>query len=226
MKNDRSDNQKDISRLAEDLEYIKKAVTKSGSILQYMEVSQALRLVTLVTGILLILFPALFYYFILQHGSYEAIPAQVKLVLYIAIAIAFILVGTLKIRNIFARAREIDEQITFLQFFEAVYTDRFLTMLIPFLISLIVLPLYFSFSGLSEMVLPLFMIIFGLLCFSLSTVIYLKEMIYFGAWLLLTGFVILIWLPDLHILLQLIFSFGVGFLVMSASSYLSTERKA
>jgi hypothetical protein len=220
MKEDRPDNQKDINRLAEDLEYIKKAVTKSGSILQYMEVSKALRPVTLVTGMLLILFPALFYYFILQHGSYEAIPAQIKLVLYIAIAAAFILVGTLKIRNIFARAREIDEQITLVHFFEAVYTDRFLTMLIPFLISLIALPLYFNFNGLGEVVLPLFIVIFALLCFSLSTVIYLKEMIYFGAWLLLIGFVFLIWLPGLHILVQLAISFGAGFLIMSASSYL------
>lgn len=226
MKENRPDNENDINRLAEDLEYIKKAVTKSGSILQYMEVSKALRLVTLVSGILLILFPALFYYFILQHGNYEAIPAQVKLMLYIAISAAFILVGTLKIRNIFARAREIDEQITFVQFFEAVYTDRFLTMLIPFSISLVALPLYFSFSGFGEMVLPLFIIIFALLCFSLSTVIYLKEMIYFGVWLLLIGFVFLIWLPSLHILLQLAFSFGMGFLIMSASSYLFTERKA
>lgn len=57
-------------------------------------------------------------------------------------------------------------------------------------------------------------------CFSLSTVIYLKEMIFFGGWLFLTGFIYLIWLPDLHILLQLAFSFGVGFLIMFASSYL------
>jgi len=191
-----------------------------------MEVSKALRLVTLITGALLIIFPALFYYFILQYGSYGAIPSQVKLALFIALTIAVILVGTLKIRNIFARAREIDEQITFVQFFEAVYTDRFLTMLIPFSISLVALPLYLSLSGFGEMVLPIFIIIFALLCFSLSTAIYLKEMIYFGAWLLLAGFVILIWLPGLHTLLQLIFSFGIGFLIMSASSYLFTERKA
>ena len=164
VSSEETNNMKEISRLAEDLEYIKKAVTKSGSILQYMEVSKALRLVSLVAGLCLILFSALFYLFIQQHGSYEAIPAQVKLVLYIAIALAFILVGALKIRNIFSRAREIDEQITFIQFIEAIYTDRFLTLIIPFLLTLVALPLYFNFSGQTGLVMPLLMIIFALLC--------------------------------------------------------------
>lgn len=226
MKEKRPDPQKEISKLEEDLKLIKKAVSRSGSILQYMEVSKTLRPVAFLTGIFMILFCALFYYFILQHGSYEAIPSQVKLVLYLAIALAFIMVGVLKIRGLFARAREIDEQITFIQFFDAVYTDRFLTMLIPFLISLVALPLYFSFSGLGEMALPLLMIIFALLCFSLSPIFYLREMICLGTWLLLTGFVFLIWLPELHLLLHLIFGFGVGFLIMAASGYLLNKGTA
>jgi hypothetical protein len=226
MKEEQSDKQNEISKLEEDLKLIKKAVTRSGSILQYMDVSKTLRPVTFLTGALMILFCALFYYFILQHGRYAAIPSQIKLVLYLAIALSFILVGALKIRGLFARAREIDEQITFIQFFDAVYTDRFLTMLIPFLISLVALPLYFSFSGFDKMALPLLMIIFALLCFSLSTIFYLREMVYFGCWLLLAGFVYLIWLPELHVLLQLIFGFGVGFLIMAASDYLFNKGKA
>jgi hypothetical protein len=226
MKDERPNKQTEISKLEEDLQLIKKAVVRSGSILQYMEVAKTLRPVAFLTGAFMIFFCGLFYYFILQHGSYEAIPSQVKMVLYLAIAIAFILVGILKIRGLFARAREIDEQITFIQFFDAVYTDRFLTMLIPFLISLVALPLYFSYSGFDEMVLPLLMIIFALLCFSLSTIFYLREMIYLGAWLLLTGFIFLIWLPELHLLLHLIFGFGVGFLIMAASDYLFNKGKA
>ena len=226
MKDERPDKQEDINRLAEDLELIKKAVSRSGSILQYMEVSKALRPVAFLTGAFMILFCALFYFFILQHGSYETIPSQVKLVLYLAIALAFIMIGALKVRGLFARAREIDEQITFVQFFEAVYTDRFLTMLLPFLISLVALPLYFSFSGFGEMALPLLMIVFALLCFSLSTIFYLQEMIYLGAWLLLTGFVFLIWLNELHVLLHLIFGFGVGFLIMAGSGYFFNKGKA
>lgn len=226
MKEGQPNKQNEISKLEEDLRLIKKAVTRSGSILQYMEVSKTLRPVAFLTGTFMIIFCALFYYFIMQHGNYEAVPSQVKMVLYLAIAIAYILVGALKIRGLFVKAREIDDQITFVQFFEAVYTDRFLTMLLPFSISLVALPLYFSFSGFGEMVLPLLMIIFALLCFSLSTIFYLQEMIYFGAWLLLTGFVFLIWLPDLHILLQLIFGFGVGFLIMACSGYLFIKGKA
>lgn len=226
MKEEQPDKQNEINKLEEDLKLIKKAVSRSGSILQYMDVSKTLRPVTFLTGALMVLFCALFYYFILQHGSYAAIPSQIKLVLYLAIALSFILIGALKIRGLFARAREIDAQITFTQFFDAVYTDRFLTMLIPFLISLVALPLYFSFSGFDKMALPLLMIIFALLCFSLSTIFYLREMVYFGCWLLLTGFVYLIWLPELHVLLQLIFGFGVGFLIMAASDYLFNKGKA
>ncbi len=226
MADEGSNKQYEISRLAEDLEYIKKAVTKSGSILQYMEVSKALRLVALATGVLMILFSALFYSFINRHGSYEAIPSQVKLVLFIALALAFIFVGVLKIRNIFARAREIDEQITFIQFIEAIYTDRFLTLIVPFLITLVALPLYFNFSGQGELALSLLMIIFALLCFALSTLFYMKELVLFGTWLLIAAFVFLIWLPGLHVLLQLLFGYGVGFLIMAAGSYLRTQGKA
>ncbi len=226
MSENQVEQREDIMRLAEDLAFIKKAVNKSGSILQYMEVSKALRLVALITGALLIIFPALFYFFILKYGGYELIPAQVKLVLYIAIGLAFVAVGALKIRNFFVRAREINEQITLIQFVEAIYTDRFLTLLIPFFLTLIILPLYFSFSGLEQLAMPLLMIFFALLCFALSILFYMQEMVLLGTWLLLTGIVFLIWLPGLAVLLQLMIGFGIGFLIMAAGSYLPRRRKA
>lgn len=215
----------DLSQLLEDIEYIKKAVLKRNNILHFMEVAQAVRFVALLSGLLIIFTSFVVYLLIKQYGSYELVPDQARLLIFLYIALAFIFVGVLKIRNFLRKAREVDNRITLGDLFEAIYTTRFVEILIPFLIALVGIPLYLGSAGLVHLVLPFTAILFGLLCFAVSGLLHLKATLLMGGWLLLTGFIFLFWPAGLHEMIQLIISFGLGLLIMGVTGYVCPAKK-
>jgi hypothetical protein len=225
MVREKNEADQDLDRLLDDLEYIKKAVSKRNNIFNFMEVAKAIRLAALLSGLLIIFISTVLYLLIRQYGSYHLMPGQTRLYLYLYIALAIIFIAVLKLRSFLRKAREIDSTITLRDLVAAIYTSHFIEIMIPFLIVLVGVPLYLSTASLDRLILPFTAIVFGLLCFAISGLLYFRSLLFLGGWLLLAGFTFLFWLPGLHELFQVIISFGLGFLVMGAAGYIRSSRE-
>jgi len=225
MAREKNDANHDLGKLLTDIEYIKKAVTKRNNILHFMEVTKAIRLAALLSGLLIIFVATALYLLIRQYGSLYLMPGQIRLFLYLYIVLAVIFIAVLKLSSFLRRAREIDSSITLSDLFAAIYTNRFVEIMVPFLIVLVGVPFYLSGVNLEQLILPITAIIFGLLCFAISGLLYFRALLFLGGWLLLTGFVFLFWLTGLHELIQVVVSFGLGFSVMGAAGYLRPFRE-
>ncbi len=215
----------DLKQLYEDVAYIKKAVSKKSNILNFMEISQALRFVALISGLLIIVTATILYFLIQQYGSFAMFPDRIRFFFYLYLVLAVAFIAVIKLRNFLNKAREINSRITLGELFEEVYTVRFIEIIIPFLVVLIAVPVYFNSMGLNQLILPFTALLFGLLCFAISGLLQLRIALFLAGWLVLCGLFFLFAGRGTDQLIQLIVSFGCGLLIMGLSGYIGLPKK-
>lgn len=218
-------NNKEIDEIVSDLLYIKNAISKNSNIFKFISLNEILRRVYLIGAIIIIGFSGIFYYFIERHGGYSEIPANNKLLLYALIFAATVMVAFLKITSIMQAAKKINRNITLLKLFEEIYTTQFVLVVLPYLLVSILLPVFLKQNGLNHMLVPFLAIFIGLMCTSLVTVFYLRELIFLGGWLIVMGLLSLLGVIVLHPLLLTMLIFGLGFILLYIASYFASASE-
>ena len=220
-------NKKELDEVVSDLMYIKNAISKNNNIFKFMNLNQILRKVYLIGAIVIIGFSGLFYYFIERHGGYSEIPSKNKILLYVLVFVAVILMATLKLTALLKAAKGINRNITVFKLFEEVYTTQMLLVVIPFAVVVISTQAFLAHNGLSDYLVPFLSMFIGLMCTSLVTVFYIKELIILGGWLIVTGALVILGIITLHPLLLIMLTFGAGFFIIYIVSFftLASEKE-
>ena len=218
-------NKKDIDAMVSDLMYIKNAISKNNNIFKFINLNEILRKIYLIGALVIIGFSGLFYYFIEKYGSYNEIPINNKVLLYSLISIATIMVGGLKVAAIMKAAKKINRNMTVFNLLKEVYSTQFILIVIPYFIALIFVPVFLENNDLSYYIVPFLSIFIGLLCNSLVSVFYIRELIVLGSWLVATGLIILLGLITLHPLLITMLTFGLGFIIIYIFSFFTSDSE-
>lgn len=218
-------NNQDLKEVVSDLMYIKNAISKNNNIFKFINLNQILRKVYLLGAILIVGFSSLFYYFIQRFGDYSLIPQNNKMLIYIVMLLATVFVGGLKVMAIMKAAKKINQNITLFRLLKEVYTTQVLLIMIPFLMALVFILVFLQRNELLHYLVPFLSIFVGLICNSLVSVFYLRELMVLGGWLVVTGGLTLIGVITLHPLLITIVTFGLGFFLIYLFSFLTSASE-
>lgn len=210
----------ELEAVIADLKLIKEAVSKSDSIIRFIDIGGALKSVLLIVGLLVAFFAGLFYQLLASYGSFSAIPVGIRAALFVLIGLAWCTTGYLKIRNFMKGARGIRGDITLNRFFDEVYTSRLVALMIPFLLVITAAIIFLCSRGFLIYIIPVLSILLGLLFISTSPIFYLKELYFLSMWLVATGILALFAAEAFHPAVTLVFTFAAGFILSALLLYL------
>lgn len=210
----------DLPKVIADLKLIKEAISKSDSIIRFIDTGGAVKSILLALGLLIAVFSAVFYFLVEVYGSYGDIPANLRTILFVLIGIACCVLGYFKIRNFLKNAREIGKDMTLFRLFDEIYTTPLLALQIPYLLVIALVVIFLSIGGYQLYITPSLAILFGLLMVSLSPLIFKSEFYFLSMWLITTGLLALFTATIIHPLVAIIITFAAGFLVSSLLLYL------
>ena len=210
----------DLKEIIDDLKRIKAAVSKSDSMMNFIDAGGAVRGILLAGGLLIALFSGVIYYLLEQHGSFAAIPANLRVLLFMLIGLAWAGIGYMKVRNIMVSARKISADITVSKLFGEIYTPRFLALFLPNGAVVILGMIFLSSRGHDLFIIPFLAVLFGLMTIGVSNFFFMQEVYLLGAWLIATGLLTLFMAEAIHPLAALVIIFGAGFVLTSLILYL------
>lgn len=211
----------ELREIAADLKLIKKAVSRSDSILGFIDVAGMFRGVLLACGLLIVTFSAVVYYFLERYESFEAIPVNIRIILFTLIGLSLFGVGYVKLRNFMRQAREFSDDKTLSKLLVELYTPRFLALLLPNLSVIILAIVFLASRGYGLYIIPSFAVLFGLLVISVSYLFLTKEIYLSGLWLTATGLLTLFMAEAIHPLAVLVITFAAGCIQASLLLYLN-----
>lgn len=209
----------ELREIIADLKLIKEAVSKSDSIINFIDAGGALRGILLAFGLLLALFSTVFYFLLERYGSFEAIPLNLTIILFVLIALSVLGIGYVKSRNLIRGARKIGVDTTLFKLFEEILTPRVLALVVPYL-AVMILVIVFLTRGHGLYIIPVLSVLYGLLVISLSSLLYPKEFYFLGIWLTATGLLTLFTAAAIHPLAALVITFAAGSVLASLLLYL------
>jgi hypothetical protein len=217
MKNESSE----LREIMADLKLIKKAVSKSDSILGFLDIGGVFRGILLAVGLLIAAFSAFFYFFLEKYGSFEAIPLNVRMILFALIGLSMLTIGYLKIRNLMRQAQKFSTDKTIFELIVEIYSPRFLALLLPNLFVILLVIIFVANRGYNLYIIPSFAVLFGLLIISLNYLLLTKEIYYSGLWLTVTGILTLFLAEAIHPLAVLSITLAAGCILASILLYLN-----
>lgn len=209
----------ELRELIADLKLIKEAVSKSDSIISFIDTGGALRGILLAIGLLIAAFSTVFYYTMERYGSFEAVPLNLKIILFVLIGVSLCGIGCLKSRNFLRGAREIGAEITFYKMMKDLFTPRILALLLPNMTVIVLVIILLSSRGYGLYIIPSFALLYGQLIISLSSLFFLKEFYFLGVWLTATGLLTLFVAAAVQPLAVLGITFAAGFILASLLLY-------
>lgn len=158
----------ELREVIADLKLIKEAVRKSDSIIRFIDAGGALRQVLLAGGLLVGVFSVVFYYLLERYGSFETIPANLRIGLFVLIGLSWCGIGYLKVRNLLHGARNIGVDATFSCLLKGLYTPRLQALHLPYVSVIILVVIFLVSRGYHSYVIPSVAMLFGLLVISLN----------------------------------------------------------
>ncbi|MEW5920490.1 MAG: hypothetical protein AB1796_05950 [Bacillota bacterium] len=216
---------RDLREVIADLKLIKDAVSKSDSIISFMDAEGAVRGILLAGGLLIAAFSAVFHYLLEQYGAFAAIPVNIRAVLFVLIGLAWTGIGYIKARNFLHGARKISADITLYKLMEEIYTTRVLALLLPNIATIILVIIFLGNRGFDLYIIPSLAVLLGLLTVSMSNLFFMKEIFFTGVWLAATGLLTLFIAETINPLATLGITFAAGFILTSLLLYLGSPLK-
>lgn len=210
----------ELREVTADLKLIRDAISKSDNFFRFIDAGGALRGILLAGGLLIAAFSAVFYYLQELYGSFEAIPVNLRIIMFVLVGLSALAIGYLKIRNFVRGACEIGVDITFYKLLEEIYTPRFLALYLPNFLVIALVIIFLGSRGYDLYIAPAVAVLFGLLVISLSSLFFLKEFYFLGIWLTATGLLTLFIAAAIHPLAVLVITFAAGFILASLLLYL------
>jgi hypothetical protein len=218
---------KNKDEMLRELQFIKEAVKKNSSILKYISLTEGTKTIALATGAAIVVICLTFLLVIEYYGSYQASPPVFKIIIYTVIALSIAGIGWLKSKLFLKLARRHKKDMNLIMLLREVYTRTLLMIMIPILMTIAVLCIYFAIHGLSYLIAPIITILLALLMISIIAVLNIKDFLLCFEWLLISGFISLFIADRVSPLIIVIFTFGIGMFVLyiSASIAVSKEKR-
>jgi len=211
--------------LLKDLQLIREAAIKNNNILKFISVSGGIKNVALYTGIVILVFGLALLWIDSRFGSYQQLPAGIRTLIQILMAVFAAILVWVKINALLRMARKLDKDMTVIKLMKEIYTKTMSIVTLPFIISTAALCVYFSISGMTQLIVPVLSIMVSLLLVSIMTFVYIREFLAAYIWLLLSGSISLFLADRVPMPLILVFTFGLCMFVIYITALRSISRE-
>jgi hypothetical protein len=213
-----------VDRLAEDIAFVRKAIEKNSSILQQIDFRKSLRMVVLLTALSVLAFCGTFQLLLGRFGSYHAIPATVKFIVFGVMALIVAFLGILKNTDVLKSARTVVPDMSLTRLIKEYYTGRIYHHFIPVGLVCIFALAYAFMTGHHQFLVPILAISTGLLYNNFNTLLQVDEFLGTSYWFILTG-IILFFYHSVSPFLGLCLTLGCGFLLLAVYWYLPQKNR-
>ena len=208
-----------ISELLEDIASIKTTVRKSRGLLQQIFLVRPFKLLGVLAGTAIITFSLTFHFLLAHFGSHQAIPFELRVVLYAAIGVVWVMLGVLKNASIWRSAKRVDANVTYWTIWRQWMGGRLMHFHIPIFGVIIAFLVLFIVRGQTDLIVPLLSLGIGTAYLGYAGLLHAGDFYVAGYWLLFTGFLVVA-LSSIPPLVALSITLGFGFLIMGLVSYL------
>lgn len=215
----------DLREVIADMNLIKEVIRKNDSIIRFIDTGGALRQALLVGGLLIGAFSVAFYCLLERHGSFEAVPANLRIGLFALMGVSLFGIGYLRSRNLLHAARKVGMDATFYSLLKGCYTPRLQALHLPYISVTILVVIFLGSRGYNLYIIPSVATLFGLLVISLTSLFFLKEFYFLGVWLAATGVLSLFSAAAIHPLAVPGITFAAGFVLTSLLLYVELFSK-
>lgn len=211
--------------LLKDLRLIKEAARKNNNILKFIFVSEGIKNIALFLSLVIIAFSLLFLWLISNYGSIKDVPNMAKAAVYVMVGLTLGWLVWLKVNVFLKLAKKYKKEMNLAMLVKDIYTRTFVIITIQFSISIAVIWIFLSVSGIPHLIIPVLSIIISLLMVSLMTTLNLKDFLFTIEWLLISGSFSLFFAETASAPVLLILTFGIGMLILYLSALSSTSRE-
>lgn len=179
-------NRDQIGKLADDIRDIRKMLYKNRNLLQkWLNTGPAI-FIYLYTGLLVIAFSALHYYFILAYQGYALVPQTTRSLLIIGFIFGMAIPGILKMVFLVSVSDQYPDARSVGLIFKLFGASQMVNYLILEVL-LVVLCLYFGLNGTPQYCVPVVSVGIGIIMTSVWGQFAITELMVFGLWLIVTG---------------------------------------
>ncbi|MBW1642390.1 MAG: hypothetical protein JRJ39_11190 [Deltaproteobacteria bacterium] len=185
-------NDKQIDQLIEEISSIKSIINKNTSLLRQVLLPAHFRLLALFSGISIILFSMIFYYFMNFYGGYSFMPGHIKMIIFGAIVVDWILLAVMKYSNFMKPLLKIDGRYTLGRLMKEFFSFRIVHVYVPLIVLAIFLCVYLLKQNSAYYIIPTISITIGLFYNFLGSIIEVKQWLLTGYWFLVTGLGVLV----------------------------------
>ena len=207
-------NDKQIDQLIEEISSIKSIINKNKSLLRQVLLPAHFRMLALFSGFSIILFSMIFYYFMNVYGGYSFIPGHIKMIIYGAIVVDWIVLAVMKYSNFMKPLLNIDDRYTIGRLLSEFFSFRIVHVYVPLIVLAICICLYLSHQNNAYYIIPTISITIGLFYNFLGSIIEVKQWLLTGYWLLVTGLIVLL-LGSIPAPVAISISMGCGMLLFA-----------
>ncbi len=211
-----------IERTLEDIAFMKEVINFDYSIIRQIFAFAHYRRLSLLFGISIIGFSMLFYFLMDYYGNYEAIPAGLKWIIYIAIAIDAAILQIMKIRLFSGLLKKTDQNFTLSNCLKKSFSDPAIHILLPTIFLPFFLIVFFIIEGIPYYIIPTLSFWCGLWGVLIGTG--LKHYLIWGYWYLAMGIYWLIF-TSIPVPIVITITFGVSSIIMALIGYLDQKSK-
>lgn len=209
------DRDRELERLAADLEKVKNAVNRSSLVLREVMGPVHYRGLLLYAGFATIALCLAFHFAPLPWGGFAQSPAWLRSLLVVASAGAVLGGGLAKMLTVGRAARAVDRRLTVLSFFRRYYGPLVIHLYPPMILILLATCAWLLATGRGFSVIGVLGLFSGILLNMLGSVFRQAEYLVFGYWTLLAG-AASFFVPGLSPALWVAVIFGMGCLLFSA----------
>ena len=213
-----------ISQIAEDISFVKRAIEKNASILNRIDFRTSLRLTILLSAVSIFLFCGVFQMLLRHFGRFAAIPTTYKVIGVCAIALDFILLGVIKNTGVLKSARSFEPGMTWFRLIREYYSARMYHQFIPTGLVMLFACVYAGVHGQSHLIIPILSIGAGLLYNTFHSWLRIDEFLAMAYWLIISGCVIIVFNPA-SAFLSLASTLGCGLLLLTIIWYLPQKKR-
>lgn len=212
-----------IERLIEDISSIKTVINRNRPVMQQVLNLARFHLLMLLTGLSIIAFSLLFFSLMQYYDSFNAIPLMLRYIIYGAIAADAVFLQILKQRTYLGSVKQIDRSLSLGWWLKELFSHRIIHILVPIIILVIFLSVYFILHDIPYFIIPMVSISFGVLG-NVGAIMGIKYSLIFGYWFLITGICTIIF-NSIPAPIALSITLGCGCLIMSISGYMASVPK-
>jgi hypothetical protein len=218
------DRDRQIERLAEDLEQVKSAINRSAIVMREVMGPAHYRLLVLYAGIATLALCLAFHFAPLPWGGFAASPAWLRWLLVAAAVIGLVGGGLVKTLSVSRAARAVDRRLGFFSFFRRYYGFMVVHLYLPLGLILLGVCGWLLATGRASFVAGAMGLFSGILMNLLAVTFRQNEYLVFGYWLLATS-AASFFVPGLAPALWFAVIFGLGCLVFWAAAVLVSRRR-